>query len=99
MFDNSEYDKDSKFYFDENKKVIGKFKDEAAGKPIIEFVGLKSKMYSYKTETKDNKAAKGVKKKVIKRDIGQSNYLDVLLEVKTDAPPNENYSFRISPSI
>ena len=32
------------------KKVIGKFKDETAGKPIIEFVGLKSKMYSYKKE-------------------------------------------------
>ena len=27
---------------------MGKFKDEAAGKPIIEFVSLKSKMYSYK---------------------------------------------------
>ena len=37
----------SKFFFGENKKVIGKFKDEAAGKPILEFVGLKSKMYSY----------------------------------------------------
>ena len=34
-------------FFGENKKVIGKFKDEAAGKPILEFVGLKSKMYSY----------------------------------------------------
>ena len=44
------------------KKVIGKFKDEAAGKPIIEFVGLKSKMYSFKTATKNNKTAKGVKK-------------------------------------
>ena len=30
-----------------NKKVIGKFKDEAAGMPIVEFVGLQSKMYSY----------------------------------------------------
>ena len=30
-----------------NKKVIGKFKDKAAGKPILEFGGLKSKMYSY----------------------------------------------------
>ena len=46
MFDNSDYSKSSKFYFDENKKVIGKFKDEAAGNPITSFVGLKSKMYS-----------------------------------------------------
>ena len=51
LFDNSDYAKSSKFFFDENKKVIGKFKDEAAGNPIIEFVGLKSKMYSYKIET------------------------------------------------
>ena len=64
LFDNSDYDKSSKFFFDENKKVIGKFKDEAAGKPIIEFVGLKSKMYPFKTaQGKNNKTAKGVKKK------------------------------------
>ena len=60
------------------KKVIGKFKDEAAGKPIIEFVGLKSKMYSYKTATKNNKTAKGVKKNIIKRDIDHSDYLACL---------------------
>ena len=29
------------------KKVIGKFKDEASGIPIKEFIGLRSKMYSY----------------------------------------------------
>ena len=58
------------------KKVIGKFKDEAAGKPITEFVGLKSKMYSYRTESKNNKTAKGVKKNVIGRDLDHLNYLD-----------------------
>jgi len=47
LFDNSDYPKSSKYFFKENKKVIGKFKDEAAGEPILEFVGLKSKMYSY----------------------------------------------------
>ena len=51
------------------KKVIGKFKDEAAGMVIIEFVGLKPKMYSYRTESKNNKTAKGVKKNVIKKDM------------------------------
>jgi len=39
--------KDKAFFCRKNKKVIGKFKDEAAGKPIVEFIGLKSKMYSY----------------------------------------------------
>ena len=71
LFDNSDHEKSSKFFFDENKKVIGKFKDEAAGNPIVSFVGLKSKMYSYQTELvdgkggaliKNNKTAKGVKK-------------------------------------
>ena len=33
-FDNSDYPTDSKFYFSENKKVIGKFKAETAGVPI-----------------------------------------------------------------
>ena len=50
LFDNSDYPKSSKFFLGENKKVIGKFKDQAAGKPILEFVGLKSKMYSYTKE-------------------------------------------------
>ena len=46
LFDNSDYPSHSKFYFAENKKVIGKFKDETAGVTIREFIGLKSKMYS-----------------------------------------------------
>jgi len=33
LFDNSEYPESSKVFFGENKKVIGKFKDEAACKP------------------------------------------------------------------
>ncbi|CAB4024804.1 Gastrula zinc finger, partial [Paramuricea clavata] len=45
-----DYPKESKFYFGENKKAIGKMKDEAAGVPITEFVGLRSKMYSYTKE-------------------------------------------------
>ena len=74
------------------KKVIGKFKDEAAGKPIVDFVGLKSKMCSYKIEIDDGqgrgrgsakvenkKTAKGVKKNVIKRDLDHSDYLNVLI--------------------
>ena len=52
LFDSSDYEKSSKFFFKENDKVLGKFKDEAKGLPIIEFVGLKSKMYSYKTAKK-----------------------------------------------
>ena len=78
LFDNSDYPESSKFFSKENKKVIVEFKDEAAGKPIVEFIGLKSKMYSYKTEDKNSKTAKGVKKNVIKIEISHSDYRDVL---------------------
>ena len=50
LFDFSNYSKDSKFYDDANKKVIGKIKDEYGGVIIDEFVGLKSKMYSIKKQ-------------------------------------------------
>ena len=83
LFDNSDYSKSSKFYFDENKKVIGKFKDEAAGNPITSFAGLKSKMYSYEVELpdgeiKNNKACKGISKNVVKRYIDHKEYLSTL---------------------
>ena len=63
MFDNSDYPENSSYYCNANKKVIGKFKDEACGVSIVEFVGLKSKMYSYiKSNKKGRKTAKGFKK-------------------------------------
>ena len=56
LFDNNNYPKNSEFFFDDNKKVIGKMKDEAAGRVIKEFIGLRSKMYSYEinNKTKEN---------------------------------------------
>ena len=48
LFDFSNYPKDSKFFDQANKKVIGKMKDVSEGKIIDEFVGLKSKVYSMK---------------------------------------------------
>ena len=63
-FDNSDYPETSQYFDKTNKKVIGRFKDEAAGIPITEFVGLRSKMYSYvKDNDKGGKTAKGIKKK------------------------------------
>ena len=62
-FDNSDYPEDSEFYDAANKKRIGCFKDEASGKIINEFVGLKSKKYSYlKANNENSKTAKGIKK-------------------------------------
>ena len=48
LFDFSNYSKDSTFYDDTNKNVIGKMKDEYGGAIIDQFIGLKSKMYSIK---------------------------------------------------
>ena len=48
LFDFINYSKDSMFYDDTNKKVIGKMKDEYGGAIIDQFIGLKSKMYSIK---------------------------------------------------
>ena len=58
-----------------NKKVIGKFKDEAAGKQITHFAGLRPKLYTYKIEGQGEKQrAKGVKKFVIKKSLSFENY-------------------------
>ena len=74
MFDNSDYLENSPYYCNVNKKIIGKFKDEACGVPITEFVGLKSNMYS---DVKDNekgwRTAKGIKKN-IKNNIRHEDY-------------------------
>ena len=83
LFDNSDYPQDSPYFSAENKKVIGKFKDEAAGMPIREFVGLRSKMYSYvKDNGKNEKTSKGVRKYVIKKNITHDNYKDCLFNGK-----------------
>ena len=58
-----------------NKKVLGMFKDEAAGKRIKEFVGLRAKLYSFIMEDgKENKRCKGVKKQVVESSITHEDY-------------------------
>ena len=48
MSEFSNYSKDSTFYDDTNKKVIGKMRYEYGDAIIDHFIGLKSKMYSIK---------------------------------------------------
>ena len=67
-FDNSDYPESSPYFDKTNKKIIGKFKDEAAGVPICEFVGLRSKMYSYiKDDQKVEKNSKRNQKECYKK--------------------------------
>ena len=78
VFDDSDYLEKSPYYV--NKKIIGKFKDEACGILITEFIGLKSKMYSYvKDNEKGGRTAKGIKKNVIKNNIKHEDYKNTLI--------------------
>ena len=82
-FDLSEYPKDHFLYNTDNKKVIGKFKDECSGTQITEFVGLRSKLYSYLTdenEKNDHKKCKGCKKSVVDKTLNFDNYKKTLFE-------------------
>ena len=66
-----------------NKKVVGMFKDEAGGKIISEFVGLRPKLYAYKMhEGKEEKRCKGVKKAAVKRSINFEDYKTCLFTGK-----------------
>ena len=58
-----------------NKKVLGMMKDEAAGKIIKEFVGLRSKLYSFVMDDGgETKKCKGIKKQVVERSIRHEHY-------------------------
>ncbi|CAH3150037.1 unnamed protein product, partial [Porites evermanni] len=62
-----------------NKKVIGMFKDEVAGKQITHFVGLRPKLYSFKIEEdREVKKCKGIKKNVVKKKIDFDDYVKCL---------------------
>ena len=58
-----------------HQSEIGLFKDETKGIPIIEFVGLRPKLYSYKTQTYES--CKGVNTSM--RDCSFELYKDILL--------------------
>jgi len=68
------YDKDGKdcsphykFYDESNKKVLGKFKDETPNGTITDFIGVRSKCYTIKTNKKIIKKLKGISKAVVQK--------------------------------
>ncbi|XP_066601745.1 uncharacterized protein [Prorops nasuta] len=80
-FDNSDYPSDNQFGLPlANKKVPGLIKDENNGKIMTEFIGLRSKMYTFIVQgcTKIIKKAKGVKGYVVDRSISFDDYKDCL---------------------
>ena len=60
-FDLSEYPRESPYYSDENKMVVGKMKDELKGKIAQEVTACAPKMYAFlMTDKTEKKTAKGV---------------------------------------
>ncbi|KAG1651860.1 hypothetical protein GQR58_026696 [Nymphon striatum] len=85
IFDTSNFPKDhpSGIETGVNKKVVGMFKDEAGGKIIDQFVGLRAKLYSYKMfEGVEEKKCKGIKRSVVKKNIDFEDYKRCLFDQK-----------------
>ena len=66
MLDFINYMTKSKYYYDSNKLVVGKMKDETGGVAIEEFFGLKPKIYSLLVDdNSEHKKTKGMNKDVV----------------------------------
>ena len=63
-----------------NEKIIGKFKDECGGEPPLEFVGLRSKMYSLlvNKDKPSKRTAKGVKRRYVEKKVRHEMYVNTL---------------------
>lgn len=88
-FDLASYPQTSPFYDATNNKVIGKFKDEANAKPIVQFAGCRPKMYSLQIlgangRIEEKHRAKGIARAAMKDKTFQ-DFLDQLEH------PHENY--------
>ena len=79
LYDTSDYPKDHFLHSIENKKKLGKMKDEMSGTAVAEFVGLRSKMYSLRTARGiEKKTAKGIQRSAIKKCLRHQMYVDCL---------------------
>ena len=72
LFDLSNFSKDSKYFCNGNKKVPGKMNDEYGGVVILEYIGIKPKMYSIRDINKNEKSVY----KGHNSDIKYSEFID-----------------------
>ena len=78
-FDTSDYAKEHPNYSEIGRKQIGLMKDECNGVPPIEFVGLRSKMYSLLLPNKSKAVAKGVQRAYAKKYLKHALYRECLM--------------------
>ena len=76
LFDLSSYPKDHEMYDEINDKALEKMKNEET-EMITEFVGLRSKLYTYKVQgdDKNHNRCKGIKRSVVESEIKLENYM------------------------
>ena len=92
LFDYSDYPVNSPYYDATNRKVIGKFKCETKGMPIVQVARLRTKMYSYLYQNDPNPTSEVREKHRVKgiassasRALRHYDYIDQL------DTPHENY--------
>ena len=79
-------------------KVVGKMKDETAGKMITEFVGLRPKMYSFtvhgEVDHNEHQRAKGISK-ATKKNLRHQDYLNQLQTPAENRLPNRRFAYNL----
>lgn len=99
-FDCSSFPKDHRLFSNENRKIAGKMKLEHAGEQIVEFIGLRPKMYSmiFDSDNCDgaprcDMRAKGVSH-VARKHITHEKYYNTLMDFNAPLPVCESFALR-----
>ena len=78
-FDFSNFNISDENYSDGNRLVPLKFKDELGGRILVEFVGLRSKLYSLKTKDGvEKKTSKGTLRNITQNELVHEDYKESL---------------------
>ncbi|XP_054257389.1 uncharacterized protein LOC128982453 [Macrosteles quadrilineatus] len=105
-FDTSNYPRDHICYDPTNARVLGKFKDEANGVIISEFIGLMAKLYCFMFLRSDSsedgvgdglppvKRAKGVNRAVVAKGLTVDDYRRCLQEQRVLYTDNDRFQSR-----
>ena len=86
LYDTSDYPQTHECYSEANKKKLGVFKDETNGRPAVEYVALKPKMYSLllnENEDTSKCTAKGIKKSFVRKNLRHKSYVNCLKSEET----------------